>query len=80
MKGIVTYGYPWNPKPRFVQSKLRKLPDIQDGGSMDPPRSGWEVPYENRGVVTQVRYGLEVGVTKYGLIAGFKLGLVMLEN
>ena len=61
MKGIVTYGYPWNPKPRFVQSKLRKLPDIQDGGSMDPPRSGWEVPYENRGVVTQVRYGWKLG-------------------
>ena len=25
----------------------------QDGGTMDPPRAGWEVPYTSRGCVSQ---------------------------
>ena len=54
MKGIVTSGYPSQTTVCPIEASTAK-PNIQDGGSMDPPRSGWEVPYENRGLVTQVR-------------------------
>ena len=30
----------------------------QEGRTMDPPRSGWEVPYESRGSVTQAVSGV----------------------
>ena len=56
----------WKVFHKDTPNEIMASAPMQDGGSMDPPRSGWEVPYENRGVVTQETFKQamkEAGIT-----------------